>query len=64
MRRSTSIVRLATALLLIAGCRIDRGPEPTAVVPDHGPADAPVRVVIRGRGLEPAVATDFTQRIP
>ena len=60
MRRSSRPARLAVALLLVAGCQLDSGPEPTSVVPDHGPADAPVRVVIRGRGLEPAVTTDFT----
>ncbi len=61
MRRFALPARLAAALVLVAGCRIDSGPEPTAVVPDHGPAGAPVRVVIRGRGLDPAVTTDFTQ---
>jgi len=60
MRRFARPARLAAALLLVAGCRIDSGPEPSAVVPDHGPAGAPVRVVIRGRGLDPAVTTDFT----
>jgi hypothetical protein len=51
--------RVLAAVALLGGCRAE-GPEPTAVVPDHGPADAPVRVIVRGRGLEPAVATDFT----
>ncbi|HYS81042.1 MAG TPA: hypothetical protein VEM76_10040 [Anaeromyxobacteraceae bacterium] len=60
MRRFPRPAGLAVALLLVAGCKLDSGPEPTAIVPDHGPADAPVRVVIRGRGLEPAVTTDFT----
>ncbi|HEX7488006.1 MAG TPA: hypothetical protein VF341_03825 [Anaeromyxobacteraceae bacterium] len=59
MRRSPHLARLGAALLLVAGCQLDRGPQPTAVVPDHGPADAPVRVVIRGSGLDPAVTTDF-----
>ncbi|MFL5260820.1 MAG: hypothetical protein ACJ79L_00225 [Anaeromyxobacteraceae bacterium] len=60
MTRRRPAAPLAAALLVLLGaCRGD-GPEPTAVEPDHGPGGAPVRVVVRGRRFDPAVATDFT----
>ena len=54
-------MRRTALLALVAGlaCETGVGPRPTAIAPDHGPDDVPVRVIIRGSAFQPRVETDF-----
>ncbi len=47
------------ALALGLACKAEVGPRPTGIAPEHGPADVPVRVTIRGSAFQPQVVTDF-----
>ena len=53
--RITALLALAAAL----ACEAAVGPRPVAIAPDHGPADVPVRVTIRGSAVQLHVVTDF-----
>jgi hypothetical protein len=54
-------VRRAALLALAIGlaCKAEVGPRPTGIAPEHGPADVPVQVTIRGSAFQPQVVTDF-----
>jgi hypothetical protein len=53
--RRAALVALAIGL----ACKAEVGPRPTGIAPEHGPADVPVQVTIRGSAFQPQVVTDF-----